>query len=530
MEDDIEGNPPLSPISDLVLSFKQLLKNVSGDTETLTVFDEILTAEIETASANGSTTSIEEQKLKDDVIEQTPEKSDSVSMFHTPPSVQTNAEERKSHLPPGLVTHIHGFIPKDTATKGFEDLENMFNTKARYTKYMWLSKLESPYKFGKQVLFPEQLLKHKFMTTLLDFVNTSLGLDLDCCLVTRYTKAVDSISYHQDDEQLFDQTSPMCNISFGASREIKFAEDRHGKNAVSYILHSGSLLKMNPGCQSTLWHSVSPGKQTETRYCASFRKILQHPMRARLLDNTGVLTTPKRPPSLSSTLINNTPARHNTLEESLPLSCSNGFSPFSPTEPEMSTKTRLHSHPKHLVIGDSMVKGLDVPDAVIIAQGGGHPADMIPLLQKSADRLHPEDYMDIETVTICVGTNSLNVTHNRFIPMSDIIFDYNKLIIDIKNLFPNAKVGLFNVMPRTCNSATYWRINDFNMFIRDHVAPHFSDTYWIRLYNVFITPYNRQLKKELYGRGLLHLSPLGKGLMRNAIVCFQYGMRNVHGY
>ena len=171
-----------------------------------------------------------------------------------------------------------------------------------------------------------------------------------------------------------------------------------------------------------------------------------------------------------------------------------------------------------------MVKGLDLPEAVIIAQGGGHPADMIPLLKRSEDVLHPDCYEEIETVTLCVGTNPLNVSRNRYIPMSDIIFDYNRLIRDIKLLFPNAKLGLFNVMPRAySHSDTYWRINDFNMFLRDHVAPSYANTYWIRLYDIFVTPYN-QLKRELFGKTLLHLSPLGKGLMANTIICFQHGM------
>ena len=63
---------------------------------------------------------------------------------------------------------------------------------------------------------------------------------------------------------------------------------------------------------------------------------------------------------------------------------------------------------------------------------------------------HPSPYADIRSVTRVVGTN-VN-SPNKGMPILDVVFDYEKLVHELIELFPNARIGLYNVLPRayTC--------------------------------------------------------------------------------
>ena len=85
------------------------------------------------------------------------------------------------------------------------------------------------------------------------------------------------------------------------------------------------------------------------------------------------------------------------------------------------------------------------------------PADLLQLLPSSTDILHPDNYDNIRSVTVIVGTNSLNVNRpGQGMPLLQVVSDYEKLIRDLMTLFPNARVGLYNVLPRVYLSA--WKL------------------------------------------------------------------------
>lgn len=522
---DEDGKKPLSPVSDLISSFHNMLQLANRNVETLQKFDSMLSEELETAS-NASASASETDEPENPKPEPTGD-----TLFHTPPSeakqkpeiqramFTDNEPQITEHTAP-LVEHRDNYISQDTAAQAVGGLENLFSD--RRGKYVWLSKHNSTYSFGRTTLHAEQIFRCEPVNGLLEKVNSDLGLELDSCLVSRYVKKEDQLSFHQDNEPEIDQKSPIVNISIGPSREIQFADNtRSGDIKMSFTLHSGSLLRMNPGCQSKLWHRVMPGEDSSTtRFSLSFRRVaLKVPPHKQiqnlLLHHT--ISTPIKP-SLSSTLkIQNTPNTH-ISSQSLTMSGNLEFSPEDPT----SKRDELPSMDKrHLVIGDSMTKGLVIPGSIIMSKGGGHSNDIIPLLHENEDLLAPEEYKTITTVTLCVGTNSLNVTRDMKIPMVDIISDYNKLVIDLQTLFPLAKIGLFNVIPRECQyRETYDRIHDFNIFGHDHIASSFKNTHWIYLYWEFCNGYG-SLNLELYGKKLLHLSPLGKQMMSDTILEFQ---------
>ena len=169
-----------------------------------------------------------------------------------------------------------------------------------------------------------------------------------------------------------------------------------------------------------------------------------------------------------------------------------------------------------------MARGLKVPDnCAIICKGGIRPDQVLQLLPGSMDILHPDIYDDIETVTLVAGTNALNIYKpGKGMPLLDVIEDYEKLIYDIKKLFPNAKLGLFNVLPRvyTCTE-TCRRIEIFNT-IFELTSKRLQNVVWIHLYSEFLDNLG-YLRRDLYGVRGIHLKPKGKALMVKSIRKFQ---------
>ena len=190
---------------------------------------------------------------------------------------------------------------------------------------------------------------------------------------------------------------------------------------------------------------------------------------------------------------------------------SNGSSGNHPPPP-------LH---KHLVIGDSLVNGLYLPGSIKIYKGGIRPGELLQLLPAFTDILHPRDYDHIRTVTVIVGTNAINVKHpGKGMPLMDVVCDYEKLIKNAKALFPNARIGLYNILPRahTCLETVH-RIQTFNDLFSNHVAPRMQNVFWIEQYWEFLD--RGSIRDDLYGRLGIHLKLKGKNMMAKCILNFQ---------
>ena len=401
------------------------------------------------------------------------------------------------------------------------DVETLFQH--NNTKYVWLSQHKSTYSFGNRTLSYIDIQNSKHISTMMQNLNEEFGLTLDSCLLSRYMTGSDATSRHQDNEDLIDQDHAICNVSIGSPRDIQFWSSPNEKAGalIHHInMHEGSLVIMHPGCQQKLWHNVLPGVPGQ-RFCLSFRR-----------------STCQQDIPLSPVISNVFPA---TLAQSTPLAKSTTkFIPLPPPRPlkngfpESFIQDHMKTHgqnsdlerkyPTHLVIGDSLVKGLKVPDSVHICKGGIHPSQVLQLLPGSCNILPPEQYNNIQTLTLVVGTNAINVTgYSDPIPLLQVIHDYENLVNDLKKLFPNARIGLFNIIPRsyTCRE-TLHRIEIFNSLFSQHVAHTWNNVVWIKLYWEFVNMFG-YLKPELYGRMGLHLSFRGKKLMRHSIINFQQG-------
>ena len=242
---DVNNNPPsansLQSEVELVYKFKQLLTDVKGNLEVLHKYDDILSGEIESASSAGSS---------DD--------NETGSISPSPKDVNQFVEYRDE------------FIAQDVIKPLDSELKDMFTT--RHRKYSWLSKFNVPYKFGGISHAAVQILNFENVVKLMDKLNQEYDLELDSCLVARYTTKQQALSPHQDNEDIIDQCSPICNVSIGPTRIIEFTKD--DTKVLEYKMENGSLLKMNPGCQSELSHNVLAGEDdSEVRYALSFRKL-----------------------------------------------------------------------------------------------------------------------------------------------------------------------------------------------------------------------------------------------------------------
>lgn len=594
-----EISTDLTPTAEeLIQSFKNLVINCSGDLETLGKFDQILSNEIDRLSSDSDVTDNEFVPVIKDFpnipvntsteIEFTPD----ISKRHDVEDVRTEPLSLQD-----LVDVTYEYIPPLMLQDVKRELKNMFNESNR--KYAWLSERQSTYSFGCRNLKSKDLKQSAHILKIMHKLNAELGLELDACLITHYRRPSDSITRHQDNEDIFDDSQPICNVSVGSLREIQFWDtgiECSGTLIKHIYMPEGSLVTMKVGCQQKLWHKVLEGG-TGTRYCLSFRKLKEtgEPRTPEILTanffppnnhSTPISTTtfptssiPVDPPPTPADVL--FPPPHRTAPEALlpptsptsdtllppptpaddpptsllsvvkstlpPLPptdvnaypiCPPGLATSSitrpklqelnngfPVHPQRKAKERnptTNEPSKHLIIGDSMVKGLNVPDSIHICKGGIHPKQVLPLLPSSMDVLPPESYDNVRTVTLIVGTNALNVNNSsKTIPMLEVINDYEKLIVDLRVLFPNARIGLFNVLPRAYSTLeTLRRIELFNSLFCEHVARIIPNVVWLKLYWDFVDTYG-YLRSDLYGKDGIHLKFKGKKLMSHTITNFQ---------
>ena len=535
----------------MIASFQKLVLDTSGNLRCIEAYQSIINIELDRLSNESKSSSSSSEQSKDCIL------------------------APNSDKPEDLVVEFPNFVDKlFINTSGLQnDLSECFNGLHWKSKYVWLSDIPTVYKFGKGKYKSSEIRTFNGIDTLREKVNKEFNLDFDSCLITRYREKSQKLSLHQDNEKLFDSTYPICTVSVGDTRSLEFWDNSSEESGIlvkTVELVEGMLVAMLPGCQKRLWHKVprtnSPNKQGDhLRFAISFRKLLSvgsdsaslsvpsTPVKSGvvggLLDGEIVTSTP---------IVNKTNSSHEPSSEPLQLKVlDNGF-PVHPDrvhrgvaadstviettavnspephqediqEPVAVTSDNVQhpevTQPIHLVIGDSMVKGLEFPDnqTVSICKGGIQPHEVLQLLPSHQDILHHEQYDSIRTVTLIVGTNALNVPPGRKKgrPVLDVVYDYEKLIHELMDLFPNARIGLYNVIPRSYNSIeTRRRIALFNDIFSDHVVTIYHNLFWIRQYWEFVDDFGF-LRQDLYGKDGVHLKRKGKLLMSKAIVNFQ---------
>lgn len=524
-------NRPSELPDTFVASFSRLLLNVSGDTETLNRFQSMISDEIEkapspnvsnsdskrsdidlfstTGNANEDTEAVDYTVIRDDTD------------INTQDPVSDLVDDHK--VTESLISHTPAFLSKEAIEelRLEQELQELFSGLNNGNKYIWLANLGMPvYSFGRGSYEPNDILACIGVKSLLDKINLAHNLQLDSCLVTRYISSDVALSLHQDNEEILDGSHPIVVTSIGGPRTLQFWDsnsENNGELIEEVELIQGDLLVMKPGCQEVLWHKVLPNQSPTAsgiRYALSFRRIKptilsqqeQHPLQPPLTTSspaqelkpqpgTGFLVHPSR--------IHQSSTRVNTAA-ALPI-----------------THSSNKATAKHLIIGDSMVNGLRVSGSTCIFKGGIRPHEVLGLLPSSEDLIHPNHYDDVRSVTLVVGTNALNINNpNKATPLLDVVDDYERLVDDLRTLFPNARIGLYNVLPRASTyHETRERIGLFNS-IFEHASRRFKRIFWIRQYSDFLDEYG-YMREDLYGKLGIHLKPKGKSIMARAIKNFQ---------
>lgn len=559
-----------SAVPDLVQSFSKLLLDASGDTDTLTKFQSMISNELSNNSKNSD-----------------------IDLFTPAEDLEDNDTDREGLEK--LVTHVSSYFSPEylEEIRISDELQELYRGDHHRKKYMWLSNTNIPYQFGGKTYKCHSLAEFEAINKVMDKINKDHNLELNSCLAIRYVNSDDALSLHQDDESILDESHPIVITPFGSQRTVEFWDsnhESHGKLIKQITPVQGDMLVMNVGCQTNLWHKVLPntsGPSAGVRYVLSFRKLKSNPMmdiEANICTSTPMYkqmplangfqvhkdraaphhntephtmasnqatssvsplstnkphsvpssepqqTTPPPPRSPSSNLQQPPappPRSPSSDVEQLPPASSSPQSPPHPPQAQEHLNSNFNNNvrrkvPQHLVIGDSLVKGLRVPGSLSICKGGIRPDELLQLLPGSTDILHPNEYEDIRTVTVIVGTNALNVkSPGKGMPLLDVVEDFEKLIHDLKDLFPQARIGLYNILPRshTCME-TVDRIELFNKIFKDHVANRLNNVFWIDHFWEFLD--NRgSLRDDLYGRLGIHLKGKGKGMMARCIRSFQ---------
>ena len=478
---------------------------------TLSAINEIVSEELEKVSNKSSVSLFSDN-----------ESSDSASIKEEENSPADPGVEASPENLTGLVCHVK-FIssPEIEEIVSQTDLDGLFTQNQPNGKYIWLTNYQTEYRFGRKTYHPHNFDLCYGVKSILDKINDKHGLELNSCLLVRYSSDNTALSLHQDNEEILDESHPIVITSVGPARTLQFWDadsESKGKLIKEVTPSQGDLLLMKAGCQSKLWHKVlhnqTPQPNTvKPRYALSFRKI------------KSLYAVPQKSESDATSIQASSP-RPNLLKP-LP----NGFL-VHPDRASPVTQSARNNHVsnkplnKHLIIGDSMVNGLNVSGSICIYRGGIRPHEILSLLPSSIDILHPNNYSNISSVTVVVGTNALNVNRpNSGMPLLDVVEDYEKLIHDLRKLFPRARLGLYNILPRAfrCHE-TRERIQIFNTIFDQHVAPRITGVFWIRHFWEFLDEWGH-LRKDLYGKLGLHLKPKGKNMMASAIKNFQHAYK-----
>lgn len=616
-------------IDQLCVSFRQMLRKIDGDVETLSVIQSILSNEIDSVSScdgdgtlflstadlpDASTLDllpssqcsafVNTNELFSDLSEGASSKQLSdVSEENLACEVvgdvddaseEVNDHNDVGHAKPALskadLNQYVGFVgamfppSKITELDIISELEDIYSVAGSGRKYMWLTDTNVPYKFGHRTYIPKKLSGCRGIKSLMDLINKNTALQFDSCLVVRYVDGHEALSLHQDNESILDGNHPIVVTTIGDPRDIEFWSSKkecEGQLVRRLTPMEGDLLIMEKGCQKMLWHKVLPSNSPDCqRFALSFRKLAVAPETCNIKDSSVLTSTPARttlkflpngfqvhpdrclppvsneatpirrssfpslpppphpptppppPPRTTTSHLPPPPSAEPPFEVTLPpalLSDSPTLTPRPPSRPSQhhiqtvainASSSRALS--TDLVIGDSMVKGVRLPGSICICKGGIKPDELLNMLPDHAHILPRDHYSNIRSVTVVVGTNALNVNRpGQGIPFLKVVSDYERLINELRALFPNARLGLYNVLPRafTC-SETIYRIKDFNNVFQDHVVNRMRNVFWINHFREFLDS-DGYIRNDLFGYSGVHLRPKGKGMLARRIKNFQ---------
>jgi len=105
-------------------------------------------------------------------------------------------------------------------------------------------------------------------------VEAITGTTFNSCLLNLYHNGDEGMAWHSDDESSLGKNTTIASLSFGAERKFSL-KHKKGKETVSVILESGSLLVMKDTTQTNWLHSLPKSKRVvRPRINLTFRTIV----------------------------------------------------------------------------------------------------------------------------------------------------------------------------------------------------------------------------------------------------------------
>jgi alkylated DNA repair dioxygenase AlkB len=99
------------------------------------------------------------------------------------------------------------------------------------------------------------------------------GTKFNSCLLNLYHSGEEGMAWHSDDESSLGNNTTIASLSFGAERKFTL-KHKYGKQLVSVLLESGSLLIMKGATQTNWLHSLPKTKKiSRPRINLTFRTI-----------------------------------------------------------------------------------------------------------------------------------------------------------------------------------------------------------------------------------------------------------------
>ncbi len=338
-----------------------------------------------------------------------------------------------------LVEYVPNFVNDDLGNELFQECEslNLSNDNPRKAASQWLSPLDEPYIYpdSNPIHHAKDIKQFHAMSKAIDTLNNRFNCNVDSCLILKYTTSATATSLHADDEDCFDKTQPICNITLGCSRTIEFVSNGTGKKVQEILMEDKSLVLMKPGTQQALKHRVrgeGSVRKTQLRYSLSFRSLAK-----------------KAPSSLQSASVSQ--KLHLVPQPTIA---------SSPSLPAAITAVSTPERHICLIAGDSYSARLDPQklgrnhvDVVNIARGG---ARMHHVISQLKDFKEQNDEVIVDKLCISVGTNDIRYCINGTRHLSS---KFKSLCSTIKELFPHAKVYFQLLLPLPCRNSHDWQTN-----------------------------------------------------------------------
>ena len=184
--------------------------------------------------------------------------------------------------------HINNAVPVDLLDKTLLFLNRLkwdspFGSSRRQSKWATTSPCSCHYAYSGLDFAPIPLTG--ILRELADFLETTTGVQYNCCNLNQYPGGRCGLKWHADDEALFGQAdTTIASLSLGATRRFAVMEQGGDeRESIEIELESGDLLVMGGMMQHHFHHSVLPAtSQSEWRWNLTFRWLALHSSRCAL--------------------------------------------------------------------------------------------------------------------------------------------------------------------------------------------------------------------------------------------------------